>query len=155
MILTSASVIAFGGGWYSANRWNTGGEVKTITKIVKVVEHQGDVNAQVAQVAQAHQDQIRTVTKTLVQQVPVYVNAQADADCTLHAGTIRLLDAAASGTELPATAQGPGDPDDAPSPFKLDQVAASVVGNYGLANAERLQLIDLQDWIRKQGLADK
>jgi hypothetical protein len=96
-------------------------------------------------------DRIQTVqgaTQTIIQKVPVYVTAKADAACPIPAGFVRVLDSAARGSALPAT---PSVADDAPSGVALSTVAASVADNYGnvcRANAE--QLSALQDWVTEQ-----
>jgi len=93
-------------------------------------------------------DRVRTVTQrgaTIVQRVPVYVPQTTVAACPLNLGFVRVLDAAAAGTDLPAAASAA---DAAAAGVGLDTVAGSVVGNYATAHVIRAQLIALQDWVR-------
>lgn len=85
--------------------------------------------------------QIRTVTKTLIKEVPTYVSAN---DCPMSPGFRLLHDAAAKGV-IPDTA-GIADAAAVPAP----DVAATVADNYGacIENAKRFE--GLQEWITEQ-----
>lgn len=87
------------------------------------------------------QTRIRTVTETITKEIPVYVKADA---CSLPGGYRVLHDAAAS-SEVPDPARIP---DAATVPAQ--DIAATVVFNYGacISNAERLK--GLQEWVRAQ-----
>ncbi|MEJ0043185.1 MAG: hypothetical protein WDM81_13655 [Rhizomicrobium sp.] len=94
-----------------------------------------------------HQGQIRTVTQTIVKEVPIYVPASVDRD--LPNGFVRLWDDAATGDRQPLP--GPaGQPDDAASGVKLSQAGTVLAENYGTCRGIAQQLIDLQDWIVKE-----
>lgn len=81
--------------------------------------------------------------QTIVQKVPVYVPASADAACIVPAGFVRLHDAAAQSV-LP----GPAGPADAQtSGLALSTVAGTVVDNYTTCHAIAEQLTALQDWV--------
>lgn len=53
------------------------------------------------QVVTKYVDRVKVIRErgtTIIKEVPGYVNAQADADCTINAGFVRLLNAAADNT---------------------------------------------------------
>lgn len=95
---------------------------------------------------------IQTVTRTLIQKVPVYVTPAADDRCVIPTGFVRLHDAAASGgaSGLPGTAGGPLD---APSGVELSAVGATVVANYGSALDWRAEALTWRAWYAQQKAA--
>ncbi|VVE67894.1 hypothetical protein PCA31118_02696 [Pandoraea captiosa] len=70
--------------------------------------------------------EVRVKGNTIIQKVPVYVTAQADAACTVPVGFVRLHDTAAANTAL----DDPSDSDARPSGVALSAVAATVADNY-------------------------
>lgn len=99
----------------------------------------------------AERVRIQTVTKTLIEKVPVYVTAKADADCTVPLGFVRLHDAAAAGSAgLPSASGGSID---TPSGVPLSAVASTVVANYGTAWDWRAEALGWRDWYVKQKAA--
>lgn len=70
--------------------------------------------------------EVRVKGDTIIQKVPVYVTAQADAACTVPVGFVRLHDAAATNT----APDDPSDSDAQPSGVALSAVAATVADNY-------------------------
>ena len=106
------------------------------------------VAAPIAQANQVATAQIRTITKTILKEVPVYV---AQTECTNADGAVALSgafrvfhDAAADG-ELPDAARVP----DA-APVAIEDVDKTVAANYGACLENARQLTDLQQWIREQ-----
>ena len=98
-------------------------------------------------------DRIKVVqgkTETIIKEVPKYVTVQADADCIINNGFVRLHDHAAANT-IP---DGPRDTDAAPSGIELSTIAEAVAGNYGIAHENAAQLVALQDWIRAMEKVD-
>ncbi len=89
---------------------------------------------------------VRARAETIIKEVPVYVPAQADADCVINRGFVRLHDAAAAGD--PGLPDPAGDPDAAPAGVALSTVAETVADNYGTCHQVREQLIALQGWAR-------
>lgn len=96
----------------------------------------------------AERERVRTVTRTLIQKVPVYVPATADRDCIVPVGFVQLHDAAAAGVPGPA-----GGPDPAPSSVPFSAVAETVVANYGVAYDWRAEALTWRDWYEKQKAA--
>ena len=147
--------VGFAGGW-TVRDWKAGAEgeaaakeqVKVVERIVWRERAQADVTSRIETRAAEAQVQIRTVTRTLIQEVPVYVTPDADDRCIVPVGFVRLHDAAAAGGAVPEPA---GLADDAPSGLELSAVAAGVAENYGdVCRANAQQLSDLQAWVREQ-----
>jgi hypothetical protein len=88
--------------------------------------------------------EIRYRTQTLIQKVPVYVPASADAACVLPTGFVQLHDAAAAGLPGPS-----GGPDQTPSGVPLSDALETIVGNYGAAYDWRAEALAWRDWYPK------
>lgn len=88
---------------------------------------------------------IKTVTQTIVKEVPVYVTKQDDSRCVINRGFVRLHDSAAKG-ELPP---GPAGDDGEPSGAQLSTVSSTTTGNYGIANLCAVRLKEWQEWFTK------
>ena len=87
---------------------------------------------------------VRERGATITKEIPVYVTAHADAQCSIPLGFAWLHDAAAANLPVGESA---GDPD-APAPgVTLSAVTETVAGNYGTAHEIREQLIALQDYV--------
>jgi len=102
-------------------------------------------STQTATALTAERVRIQTVTKTLIEKVPTYVPAAADARCVVPLGFVQLHDAAAQGLSGPA-----GGPEEAPSGVPLSAVAATVAANYGVAYDWRAEALSWRDWYGKQ-----
>jgi hypothetical protein len=122
----------------------------------KRLAHDRALAARVSAKAQAGADQvgarldrrqveIRTVTRTIVEKVPIYVTVQADRRCDVPAGFVQLHDAAAAG-RLPDPADAAGGAADAASGLALSTVAATVADNYGTCLGVAAQLKGWQDF---------
>lgn len=97
-----------------------------------------DLDAAVAE-AKA-QEKIVTRTQFIIKEVPRYVTASQDRSTCVTYGLVRVLDAAALGTD-PADLELPaGQSDDACAPVKASDLAASVAENYGTARQNAQQL---------------
>lgn len=88
---------------------------------------------------------IKTVTRTIVKEVPVYVTKQDDARCVINNGFVRLHDSAAKG-ELPGGTAGT---DGEPSGTQLSAVAETVTSNYGTCHLALSRLSEWQEWYRQ------
>ena len=93
---------------------------------------------------------IQTRTVTLIREVPTYVSPAADRLCVVPVGFVRLHDAAASPSELPAAAGGSLD---APAGIDLSAVASVVAENYGTAYSWRAEALTWRQWYRDQKAA--
>lgn len=101
----------------------------------------------------AAQARVRTFTRTIIEKVPVYVSRKADSRCVVPNGFVRMLDAAASGSDpasLPGTS---GESDDAPSGIGLSQIATLSAENDGRYRAVAEELKALQAWVRAEAAA--
>lgn len=107
--------------------------------------------AAITAAASAHQAAVQTQiqwrTRTLIQQVPYAVPPSADP--LLSNGWVRVHDAALGSADLSETAPASAVADAAASEFKSSAALVRVLGNYGVANSCRAQLIGLQDWLRQ------
>ena len=113
---------------------------------------QADTTTVVERAAVAEQVRIRTVTETIIKEVPVYVTAETDARFALPVGLVRVHDAAATGRPLSESA---GEPDDATrnaeaSSAAPSALAAVIAENYGVCLADQSRFASLQDWVRRQ-----
>lgn len=151
-----AFVVGFGGCWWLRDQMAAHdalraarGQVRQAVAVVAKVQKQDAVSAGVGARAEAKVQAVRTVTRTLVEKVPVYVTVQADARCSVPVGFVRLHDAAASGA-VPAVPDPAGRPDDAASDVALSAVASTVANNYGACHEDQARLSGLQDWMRRQ-----
>jgi len=113
---------------------------------------QADTTSVVEREAVAEQVRIRTVTETIIKEVPIYVTAEADARFALPVGLVRLHDAAATGRPLSESA---GEPDGAAGNAEASDVPASTLAamiaeNYGVCLADQARFSGLQDWVRRQ-----
>jgi len=94
--------------------------------------------------------QIRYVTRTQIEKVPVYVTAETDRRYPLPWGAVRLYDASVLGLDPSALPNPAGEPDDAPSTVAASAFATVATGNNGQCLEDRQRLIDLQQWVRDE-----
>ena len=94
------------------------------------------------------QVKIVTNTITVVKRVPVYVKVDKAKACpTVPAGFVAIHDAAALSAEPKPMTE---DQAAQPSNKTLQDVANTVVENYGSCNAAIQKLTDLQEWVKSQ-----
>ena len=154
LLATAATALGgFAAGW-QVHSWRDGAsEVHAARTAVKTVQRQSAASQVIAVGDQRSQDQIHTVTKTLIQKVPVYVSATTDTRFAVPWGYVRLHDAAAVGDDLSAAAASPGRPDGAASDVTASEAAGVIVDNYGACRADQARLAALQTWAREMALA--
>lgn len=134
--------------WYGNHQWHRGYLAAGIdadkaaavinTGQVKIVE-------KLRTVYLPQEAKIKTVTQTIIKEVPVYVTKQDDARCVINNGFVRLHDAEAKG-ELPG---GPAGTDADPSGIGLSEVAKTVTRNYGTCHLAFTRLDEWQAWYRQ------
>lgn len=154
-----ALAIGVAAGW-TLRDWKAGDDAadaarKATREVVRVIERerdQADVSAAIDTRATQTQVQIRTVTQTIIKEVPVYVPAEVDARYALPVGLVRLHDAAATGSPLPNPTRQFDDPawNLAASDIPPSGLGTVIVENYGTCRADQARLADLQDWVRQQ-----
>ena len=111
---------------------------------------QASVTAQASQREDAAQVQIRTITRTILKEVPFALTPAVDRAFPLSVGFVRLHDAAALGVDPAILPDPAGQPDGAASPVAESSAAQVVVSNYGVCRSTAEQLTALQDWITAQ-----
>ncbi|WP_205169168.1 hypothetical protein [Burkholderia sp. LMG 13014] len=87
---------------------------------------------------------VRENGDTIIKEVPVYVDREADRACTIPVGFVRVHDSAAANVPV----GDPGTADAATSGIALSAVAATVAGNYTSCHENAEQLIALQARVR-------
>jgi hypothetical protein len=120
---------------------------KAVKVVTKVVTEGRRITADVSAALERRKVEIRTVTQTLTKEVPVYVTVESDRACVVPDGFVRLHDAAAHGTAVPAA---PGGPVEAPSGIPLSAVAETMVANYGVAFEWREEALAWRAWYARQ-----
>lgn len=121
--------------------------------VAAVVAQQGQVNATVAADQTKAQAAIRVVTKTLIQRIPQYVTAQADADCVVSSGFVSLWNDAAAGRVPPVPGGGPDADVNAPSGVALSQVSTADIETAGDFYALRSEVLGWRQWYAGQRAA--
>ena len=96
---------------------------------------------------QSVKTEIRTVTKTIVEKVPIYVSENADRACVVPVGFVQLHDAAASLSGFPVAAGGPSE---AASGIPLSRVGRAIAANYGSAHELAAEVRAWREWYSKQ-----
>ncbi|WP_176038886.1 hypothetical protein [Burkholderia multivorans] len=92
-------------------------------------------------------DRVRVVREkgdTIIKEVPVYVDREADRACLVPLGFVRVHDAAAANVPV----GDPGSADAAAAGVALSAVAATVADNYTTCHENAEQLIALQARVR-------
>lgn len=143
----------FAAGWRVHTWRDASGLLRGEQHVIAVTKGQGDANTAVAVAQQAQQDHVRVVTRTLIERVPTYVTAQADADCTVPRGFVELHDAAANGVELPGAPDAASEPVGGPSGVALSAVGLTVAENYGSYHQVADELTGWQTWYAAQRAA--
>lgn len=127
-------------------------EAKRLASAVKVVakvEKKADaITAKTEAKTTERVVEIRTVTKTLLKEVPVYVPEKVDRTLVLPAGLVRMHDQAALGVS-----KVPDDPSfvpDAPSGVAPSDFAETIVSNYGEAYLWKEAALACRSWVVEQ-----
>lgn len=155
VLVALAVVVAIGGafllGRHDGVARERAAETKRRTAAVKVVQHiaaeGARISADVGGELERRKVEIRTVTKTLTKEVPVYVTVKSDLACVVPDGFVRLHDAATHGAALSAA---PGGLVEAPSGVPLSAVAETVVDNYGVGLEWREEALAWRKWYARQ-----
>lgn len=114
-------------------------------RLLQALEDQVSLNAAVNE-AKAQQ-QIVTVTNTIVKEVPSHVPLSTK--CPVTVGFVRVLnDTIFQGTGTTGPTYASGQSDDACAGTDPRSLAVNIVGNYGAALANAEQLTALQKWVQ-------
>jgi hypothetical protein len=112
----------------------------------RIERDQADASSRIADQDLAAQVRIRTVTRTLVQEVPIAMPPSVDRAFPLSVGFVRLHDAAARGLDLSDIAAPAGAPDSAAAGVAASDAAGAIAANYGDCRADAQELADWQRW---------
>lgn len=143
----------FAAGWKIHDWRDAASQLRATQAVVRTVQRQAAASQAIAVGDQRAQDKVRTVTRRLIEKVPVYVTPQTDRAFPLPWGFVRVHDAAIRGDDLSAAAESPREPDDAASDVAASRAATVIAANYGDCRADRQRLADLQAWAKSMGLA--
>lgn len=155
----AAVAVAVGGVLWARAHWISVGVAREKTAeatrlrnarpaIARVEAGGRSITAATDQRAAQRQTEIRTVTKILKEEVPVYVTVEADRRCDVSAGFVSLHNQAAAG--VPQVPRPAGLVLDTPSGVALSAVADTVVDNYGTAQQYREAALACRAWAREQ-----
>lgn len=152
-------VIAGGGGAWQVRDWmavrqrlaEAHADTQAAQAVTRTVIRRAEAGERVVTRYVAGAARIRTVTHTIVQEVPHVVTVEVDrAYGGLPVGLVRLYNASGRGVLLSSVPDPAGRADDAASGLLPSAFAAVAADNNGAANACREQLSALQDWVRAQ-----
>lgn len=146
--LVVACVLSSSATWTIKSRLDDRAKLKAIERVVKVERKSAEVTTKVDLKHTAEQAKVRTVTKTILKEVPVYVTRKADTECSIPAGFVSVFNASANG-EVPQTSSGADE--SAASGVVLSEVAQAIVENHGTYHEVASQMKALQEWVAEQG----
>lgn len=115
--------------------------------VAKVAVQGAAITKEVRQDLEAKSAEIRWRTKTLKEEVTVYVPFEVDRSTVVPVGFVRLHDAAALGAALPGS---PGGSVEAPSGIALSAVADTIVENYGTCHVIEAEALAWRAWYPRQ-----
>jgi hypothetical protein len=101
---------------------------------------QDDITLASAQAQIITQERIVTRYRTRTEEVPRYVTVQQDAVACVSYGLVRVLDAAALGRDPADLELPPGVTDDTCTALTASALAAGILGNYAVSDANAAQL---------------
>jgi len=105
---------------------------------------------QIRDAAEARKAEIKVKIVTIRERIPRYVTAKADRTTPVPVGFVRVFNASAEGTELPATPSGPVD---TASDVALSTVADVTAHNHGVALELEAEVKAWREWYPEQKAA--
>lgn len=111
--------------------------------VAKVAVQGAAITKEVRQDLEAKTGGIRWRTKTLKEEVTVYVPFEVDRSTVVPVGFVRMHDAAALGAALPGT---PGGSVEAASGVALSAVADTIIDNYGTCHIWEAEALAWRVW---------
>ncbi|MBY8609935.1 hypothetical protein K7N18_34510 [Burkholderia arboris] len=126
---------------------DAGQRVDDLARDVRARTAERDAARRDVEVVTQYVDRVQVVREkgnTIIQEVPVYVDREADRACVVPVGFVRVHDGAAANVPL----GDPGNADAAPSGVALSAVAATIADNYTTCHENAEQLIALQTRVR-------
>ena len=145
----------YGAGWIEgAGHINTKWEAEKKTNALAAAEQEKRQAEDQIKVVTVYVDKIKVVHDKgaiINKEVPAYVPPDADADCTIHMGFVRLHDAAATNT-IPGPTR---DTDAAPAGIALSTVAETLADNYQRCHENIEQIKAWQQWAMAMGATNQ
>lgn len=146
--LAVGAVAGSGGTWWLRDQMAARTQLQAARTITRTVVRQGEATERVVYRTVEAQERVRTVTRTIIRDIPHVLPVETDRSFPLPVGLIRLHDAAALGTNpVPDPA---GRADDAASPVAASDLANAFADNYGACRLNSEQLVGLQSWVTEQ-----
>lgn len=126
---------------------------KALAAHVAVVQaQQASVTTQAVQKEQAAQTVIRTVTRTILKEIPFALPPAVDRAYPLPNGFVRLYNLSIGAPQLPGAA---AEPDGSPSPIAISAATDVIASNNGECVADRERLTAFQDWATSERAVTK
>jgi hypothetical protein len=161
LVMLGILAVSCGASFYEGHHYATLQQAAAVVKQDEAVIKQdvvvSAITADIGEKVQVKQLDQSTLTRVIIQKVPIYVTRKADSACVIPVGFVRLHNAAAVGASVSRPA---GSPDggtaasnDIASSARLSDVGQTVTVNYGQYFQVLEQLHGLQDWIRQQKAA--
>lgn len=101
------------------------------------------------------QTKIRTITKTIIQEIPSAITPAVDKRYPLPNSLVRVFDASVLGVDLSAVSNPAGQSDDEASAVTDSEAGAVLAGDIGICRGATQELTDLQDWVSAESAASK
>lgn len=149
-------VTALGGpvaGWKLHDWQDASSRLKAARVVTQTVQKDAAVTQPIVEREAAAQVEIRWRTRTVKEEIPYAVTAEADRDCVVPRGFVRVWNDASTGLAAQAdpAAQphdpGAADADAAPSGVHLTDIAGAHADDASAYATVARRLTDLQDWV--------
>lgn len=142
-----ACFLAGGFGTWRVMSWREQAhQTQVLVKTIKQIEYRDRISHDVETKFITVVQKVRDNTAKKIEEITAHVTPQADANCPVTLGFVRVFNRATGG-EIPPASSGP---DDAASGVALSDVAKTNTINAGEYDGLAAQLISLQDWVRQQ-----
>lgn len=117
-------------------------------KVLATKDREAATTREVEAATEEAKIEVRTVTKTIVKEVPIYVTQHDNAQCSVNVGAVRVLAGAARG--MPDFPDPAGRADATASGVELSTLTAAGAEDLGTCREIRETLIGLQNWVAAQ-----
>jgi hypothetical protein len=146
--LVATHAFAYGQGVKHEKAAQAGREAAARAVVKKIDTKADKITADARSTNDKAQSDIRANAKEIIRNVPIYITREADAQCSVNVGAVRLHDAAAAG-HLPQVA-GSASELEQPSGLPLSAVIGTVTDNYGTCLGWRQEALTWRGWYEAQ-----
>jgi hypothetical protein len=118
-------------------------EARQVAAVVDTAQKETKAAAAEVQVVTQYIDRVKVIHDkgaTIIKEVPVYVTKKADDNCVITNGVVSVLDAAASGRDLPSVSESLTSANDSPSGIALSEVVEVEADNLTTCRATAEQV---------------